>query len=296
MWSRLLSIRPNVSDNNWLVPVVGGECKVREKLEQLLVYIAREGDIPLCWSSQSLPIHYHHSFTFLFEKNTSKMQVLFTHKSVQDSGVVGENVLGIKISNDLSTSLTLSIQPFAVNCDIKIPASTPPALSAPPSPILPPSPSPSLPAPDTVVKAEEPESAASPPAASATSTATQTSLPVLIVTSTPPPASLLDSYKVHQLDRIFTTDKFYKYLLSAPSTFAYITTDDEFLSALHGITGAEDCNTDLVVEAYDGMNELGRGMMAEVIKVVEEGLGRDENERLDEWIKIEVPKISDEFM
>lgn len=220
------------------------------------------------------------------------MQVLFTHKSVQDSGVIGENVLGIKISNDLSTSLTLSIQPFTVNCDIKIPASTPPAPSALSSPVLPSS----LPASGTEVKVEEPESAALPPAASATSTATQTSLPTPVVTSTPPPASLLDTYKVHQLDRIFTADRFYKYLLSAPSTSAYITTDDEFLSALHRITGAEDCSADLVVEVYDGMNEPRRGMMAEVIKVVEEGLERDENERLDEWIKIEVPKILDEFM
>jgi len=86
------------------------------------------------------------------------------------------------------------------------------------------------------------------------------------------------------------------YLLSSPSTSAYITTDDEFLSVLHGITGAEDCNEDFVVEAYDGMNELRRGTMSEIIKVVEEGLERDKNERLDEWIKIEVPKISDEFM
>jgi len=219
------------------------------------------------------------------------MQVLFTHKSVQDSGVIGENVLGIKISNDLSASLTLSIQPFTVNCDIKIPASAP-AISALSSPVLPPS----LPTPGTEVKVEEPESAALPPVASATSTATQTSLPTPIVTSTPPPASLLDTYKVHQLDRIFTADRFYKYLLSAPSTSAYITTDDEFLSALHRITGAEDCSADLVVEVYDGMDELRRGMMAEVIKIVEEGLERDENERLDEWIKIEVPKILDEFM
>jgi len=220
------------------------------------------------------------------------MQVLFTHKSVQDSGVLGENVLGIKITNDLSTSLTLSIQPFTVNCDIKIPASTPPLLSALPSPILPPS----LPEVGTGDKVEEPETAAPPPASSATSTATQTSLPARIVASTPPPVSLLDTYKVHQLDRIFTADRFYKYLLSSPSTSAYITTDDQFLLALHGITGVEDCNADLVVEAYDGMNDLRRGMMMEVIKVVEEGLERDENERLDEWIKIEVPRILDEFM
>ncbi|PUU82753.1 hypothetical protein B9Z19DRAFT_1074387 [Tuber borchii] len=258
-------------------------------LSSSCIYYSR-GRHSSCWGSHNLLVHYHHSFTFLFDKNSLKMQVLFTHKSVQDSGVIGENVLGIKISNDLSTSLTLSIQPFTVNCDIKIPASTPPAPSALSSPVLPSS----LPAPGTEVKVEEPESAALPPVASAI--ATQTSLPTPIVTSTPPPVSLLDTYKVYQLDRIFTADRFYKYLLSAPSTSAYITTDDEFLSALHGITGADDCNADLVVEAYDGMNELRRGMMAEVIKVVEEGLERDGNERLDEWIKIEVPKILDEFM
>ncbi|CAZ79932.1 unnamed protein product [Tuber melanosporum] len=223
------------------------------------------------------------------------MQVLFTHQSVQDSGVIGENVLDIKFSNDLSTSLTLSIRPFTIGCDIKkIPTSTP-ALSAPSSPPLPPL----LSASASVMGAgvEEPEPVAfHPPPAPATSIATQTSLPTHAVASPPPPASLLDTYKVRQLDRIFTADRFYKYLLSAPSTSAYITTDDGFLSALHGITGAEDCSADLVVEAYDGMNELRRAMMAEVIKVVEEGLERDENERLDEWVKIEVPKILDEFM
>ncbi|PWW79915.1 hypothetical protein C7212DRAFT_355889 [Tuber magnatum] len=221
------------------------------------------------------------------------MQVLFTHKSVQDSGVIGENVLDIKFSNDLSTSLTLSIRPFTANCDVKIPASTPPALSAPPSPPLPPS----LLASVTEVKVEEaPESVALSPPALATSIATQTSLPTPLVTLTSPPASLLDTYRVHQLDRIFTADRFYKYLLSAPSTSSYITADAEFLSVLHGITGAEDCSADLVVDAYGGMDELRRAMMVEVIKVVEEGLERDENERLDEWVKIEVPKILDEFM
>ncbi|RPA94361.1 hypothetical protein L873DRAFT_1701548 [Choiromyces venosus 120613-1] len=223
------------------------------------------------------------------------MQVLFTHKSAQGSGAIGENMLDIKFSNDPSTSLTLSIRPFTLNYGIKIAAPThPPSLAPPSSPPLPPS----LAPPIIEIEVEESESAVllPPPPPPATSAATQTSLPTPTIASTPPPASLLHSYKVHQLDRIFTADRFYKYLLSAPSTSAYLTIDNEFLSTLHGITGAEDCSADLVVGVYDGMSELQRGMMVEVIKVVERGLERDENERLDEWIKIEVPKILDEFM
>ncbi|RPA94359.1 hypothetical protein L873DRAFT_1793030 [Choiromyces venosus 120613-1] len=175
-------------------------------------------------------------------------------------------MLDIKFSNDLSTSLALSFRPFTVNYDTRIIAvpTPPPSLSLLPS----------LAALGIEVEVEESESAVlpPPPPAPTTSTVTQTSLLTSTIASTPPPASLLHSYKVHQLDQIFTADRFYRYLLSAPSTSACVTTTDEFLSTFHGITGAEDCSVDLVVGVYDGMSELQRGMMAEAIKVAERGL------------------------
>jgi hypothetical protein len=110
----------------------------------------------------------------------------------------------------------------------------------------------------------------------------------------PPPASLLENHKVCQLDRIFTATKFYTYLVAEPATRRYLTTDDKFLTALTSITEVDDCYADLVVEAYEKMKDGHRSMMIECIKVVEAGLERDGTEKLQEWIKIEKPKIWDE--